>query len=132
MIQLDINQIQTNGDTYFSSTDTGYLIFLIIGIIGYFTVPSISNYIVHAGSGNALTHKVTNLSMAAGGAAVASGVAAGGAGLARAAEGVKNLWNAPGNIRDGYNEGSRASAGNSSGQQSNYMKDKLSGKSNNI
>jgi len=128
MIQLDINQIQANGDTYFSSTDTGYLIFLIIGIIGYFTVPSISNYIVHAGSGNALTHKVTNLSMAAGGAAVAGGVAAGGAGLARVSEGVKNLWNAPGDIREGYNEGGTANNNKSSVQASNYMKDKLSGK----
>jgi conjugative transposon TraJ protein len=127
MIQLDINQIQANGDTYFSSTDTGYLIFLIIGIIGYFTVPSISNYIVHAGSGNALTHKVTNLSMAAGGAAVAGGVASGGAGLGRAFEGVKNLWNAPSDIRDGYKEGSTVSNNNSPGQASNYMKDKISG-----
>src|SRR5580698_4403663 len=61
MIQLDINQIQANGDTFFSSTDTAYLIFLIIGIIGYFTVPSIANYIVHAGGGNALLNKTTSV-----------------------------------------------------------------------
>jgi conjugative transposon TraJ protein len=61
MISLDINQIQVNGDTYFSSMDTGYLIFLIIGIVGYFTIPSISNYIVHAGGGNALLYKVSNM-----------------------------------------------------------------------
>jgi conjugative transposon TraJ protein len=61
MIQLDINQIQANGDTYFSSTDTGYLVFLIIGIIGYFTIPSLSNYIVQAGGANALLQKVSNL-----------------------------------------------------------------------
>jgi conjugative transposon TraJ protein len=61
MIQLDINQIQVNGDTFFSSTDTGYLIFLIIGIIGYFTVPSVANYIVNAGGGNALNYKVSNV-----------------------------------------------------------------------
>jgi len=61
MIQLDINQIQANGDTYFSSTDTGYLIFLIIGIVGYFTIPSVANYIVNAGGGNALLHKVSNM-----------------------------------------------------------------------
>jgi conjugative transposon TraJ protein len=61
MIELDINQIQANGDTYFSSTDTGYLIFLVIGIIGYFTIPSVSNYIINAGGGNALLHKVTNV-----------------------------------------------------------------------
>jgi conjugative transposon TraJ protein len=61
MIQLDINQIQANGDTYFSSTDTGYLIFLIIGIIGYFTIPSVANYIVSAGGGNTLLNKLTSL-----------------------------------------------------------------------
>jgi conjugative transposon TraJ protein len=61
MIQLDINQIQANGDTYFSSTDTAYLIFLIIGIIGYFTVPSVANYIVHAGGANGLLNKTTSV-----------------------------------------------------------------------
>ena len=61
MIQLDINQIQANGETYFSSTDTGYLIFLIIGIVGYFTIPSVANYIAHAGGGNTLLYKVSNV-----------------------------------------------------------------------
>jgi len=59
MIQLDINQIQANGDTFFSPTDEAYLIFLIIGIIGYFTVPSVANYIIHAGGGNTLLYKTT-------------------------------------------------------------------------
>jgi conjugative transposon TraJ protein len=66
MITLDINQIQANGDTYFSSTDTGYLIFLVIGIIGYFTVPSVANYIVNAGGGSALLHKTSSLFSASG------------------------------------------------------------------
>jgi len=57
MIQLDINQVQVNGDTYFGSMDTGYLIFLVIGIVGYFTVPSIANYIVNAGGAGALLSK---------------------------------------------------------------------------
>ncbi|HLY70617.1 MAG TPA: conjugative transposon protein TraJ [Puia sp.] len=61
MIQLDINQVQANGDTFFSSTDTAYLIFLIIGIIGYFTVPSVANQIVQAGGGNSLLNKPTSL-----------------------------------------------------------------------
>ncbi len=34
---------------------------MIIGIIGYFTVPSVANYIVHAGGGGALGHKVTSM-----------------------------------------------------------------------
>lgn len=61
MLKEDLHQIATNGDTFFSTTDTAYLIFMIIGIIGYFTVPSVANYIVHAGGGNTLLHKVTNL-----------------------------------------------------------------------
>lgn len=61
MIRLDIGQISTTGDTFFSPTDTGYLLFLIIGIIGYFTVPNVANYIVHAGGGNALLQKVNTL-----------------------------------------------------------------------
>lgn len=61
MLKEDLHQIATNGDTFFSTTDTGYLIFMIIGIVGYFTVPSVANYIIHAGGNNALLQKVTNL-----------------------------------------------------------------------
>lgn len=61
MLKLDISQVESSGDTFFSSTDTAYLIFMVIGIIGYFTVPSIANYIVHAGGGNALLQKVNSL-----------------------------------------------------------------------
>ncbi len=80
MLKEDLHQIATNGDTFFSTTDTAYLIFMIIGIIGYFTVPSVANYIIHAGGGNALLYKVTNMmsmttrsatSMATGGASMA-------------------------------------------------------------
>jgi conjugative transposon TraJ protein len=61
MIALDIQQIGQTGDTFFSAADTAYLIFMIIGIIGYFTVPSVANYIVHAGGGNTLLYKVTSV-----------------------------------------------------------------------
>ena len=73
MIALDIKQVETAGDTFFSSTDTAYLIFMIIGIVGYFTVPSIANYIVHAGGGNALLHKVTNIMSSSGRNIISSG-----------------------------------------------------------
>ncbi len=61
MLQLDISQIGETGDTFFSSTDVAYLIFMITGIVGYFTVPSVANYIVHAGGGNTLLYKVTSV-----------------------------------------------------------------------
>lgn len=61
MLQLDITEIGQEGDTIFSPTDTAYLIYLIIGILGYFTVPSVANYIVHASGANALMQRVNSL-----------------------------------------------------------------------
>lgn len=62
MISTDIELLTTNGDTaLFSPTDTPYMIFMIIGIVGYFTVPSVASYIVQAGGGGALQSKTTGL-----------------------------------------------------------------------
>lgn len=120
MLKEDLQQIATNGDTFFSTTDTAYLIFMIIGIIGYFTVPSVANYIIHAGGGNTLLYKVTNMMSTS-----SRTVVAGGASMAKDALG------------SGYNKisSSMADAGVSngyfkegnSGGGSSYMKDKLSG-----
>lgn len=120
MLKEDLQQIATNGDTFFSTTDTAYLIFMIIGIIGYFTVPSVANYIIHAGGGNTLLYKVTNMMSTS-----SRTVVAGGASMAKDALG------------SGYNKisSSMADAGVSNGyfKEGNsgggsYMKDKLSGK----
>jgi len=61
MLRRDIEQIELYGETFFSASDTAYIIFLIIGIIGYFTVPSIAGYIVHAGGNPALLHRSTSV-----------------------------------------------------------------------
>ena len=61
MLKIDFAQAGEYGDTFFSRTDVAYLVFMIIGIIGYFTVPSVANYIVHAGGGGALGQKVTSM-----------------------------------------------------------------------
>jgi conjugative transposon TraJ protein len=44
----------------FGDTNTAYLIFLVIGIVGYFTVPGIANYIVNVG-GHALLSRTSAL-----------------------------------------------------------------------
>jgi hypothetical protein len=49
MIKLDIAQLSATGQTTFGPTDTAYIIFLLMAIVGYFTVPSVTNYIVQAG-----------------------------------------------------------------------------------
>lgn len=61
MIAMDIRQIEGSGDTFFNAHDMAYLIFLIIGIVGYFSVPSVAGYIIHAGSPGALLAKTTRV-----------------------------------------------------------------------
>ncbi|WP_433863903.1 conjugative transposon protein TraJ [Sphingobacterium thalpophilum] len=48
-----------NMDQSFMST-TAYLIFMVIAIVGYTTVPNVAGYIVQAGSRDTLLHKVNN------------------------------------------------------------------------
>lgn len=120
MIKLDISQIGTEGDTIFSSTDVGYLIFLIIGIIGYFTVPSVANYIVHAAGGGALQQKATNILIGTGVSTVGPATAMGaGAVMGGASMAADAMGNAAAAMR-----GDMASQ-NQSGP---YFNDKLSGK----
>lgn len=78
MIKVDLSQIEAQGDTFFSSTDTAYLVFLIIGIVGYFSVPNVANYVVHAGGGNAILTKVHSLVIAAPRSGMGAAMGAGG------------------------------------------------------
>jgi len=114
MLRIDIQQVIRYGDTYFSATDTAYLIFLVIGIVGYFTVPSVANYIVNAGGGNALVHKSSNV-LTAGPRAVGSSVMAGATSAA---------------MLLGKNSGSSNQPSSSSNSEADqgYMHNKLSGK----
>jgi conjugative transposon TraJ protein len=122
MLKVDIAQVQDYGDTFFSPTDTAYLIFMIIGIVGYFTVPSVANYIVHAGGGNTLLYKVTSLTSSSSRSFV--NAASSGAGMV-----ADSFGNAKSNV-----SGSMASNGVSDGyfnegkESGGYMKDRLSGK----
>ncbi len=97
MITLDIAQIQATGDTTFSSTDVAYLVFLIIGIVGYFTVPATAGYIVNVGGGGALTGKVTALA----GAGVQKVTGA----VTQRVSAAGAIFGAPGSIAEGYRSG---------------------------
>lgn len=121
MLVLDIAQIHDQGNTFFSSTDMAYLVFLIIGIVGYFTVPSVANYIVHAGGGGALGRKVTSIFHSSSGKAV--GMAMGGAGIAASALGSAASQMKGSASASGSSGGSFGGKGSASG----YMEDKLKG-----
>ncbi|TXK33755.1 conjugative transposon protein TraJ [Pontibacter qinzhouensis] len=127
MLLLDISQVEIQGDTFFSATDTAYLVFLLIGIVGYFTVPNVANYIVHAGGGNALLMKVTNLLQAS----ASTGVATAGAGLGYAAGAVGQGAAAvvPGMFSQGDSAPSPDSNARSGSPSDHYQHGRLSGDS---
>lgn len=77
MLLVDLSQIEGQGDTFFSATDTAYLIFLVIGIVGYFSVPNVANYVVHAGGGNSMLTKINSIVSGAGSSSISAGTAAG-------------------------------------------------------
>lgn len=129
MLTLDISQINETGNTFFSSTDVAYLIFMIIGIVGYFTVPSVANYIVHAGGGNTLLYKVTSLFGSTSKAAIST--VSSGAGMVADAFGnaagkIQNSMSGSGVSSGYFKDGDNA--GNNNGGGSNYQHNKLSGK----
>lgn len=125
MLQLDISQVNQTGDTFFSSTDVAYLIFMIIGIVGYFTVPSVANYIVHAGGGNTLLYKVTSVFGNSSKAAINTVSAGGGMVVDAFGNGVERIQTSMTsfNTNSGY---FKDGAANNSGR--GYQHDKLSGK----
>ncbi|MDR7371046.1 conjugative transposon protein TraJ [Flavobacterium aquidurense] len=120
MLKLDISQINTSGDTFFSRTDMGYLIFMIIGIVGYFTVPSVANYIVHAGGGGGLGQKVTSIF----GNSTSSLIT-------RSSQGVGMVMDSMGNASGKMSQSMSSSSGAAPyfGEKGNYMSDKLKGNS---
>lgn len=61
MIRLDIVEIHNRGESFFSRTDTAYLVFLFMGTIGYFSIPSVANFIVQAGSTGVLGQRLNRI-----------------------------------------------------------------------
>lgn len=120
MLKVDLQQIASNGDTFFSTTDTAYLIFMIIGIVGYFTVPAVANYIIHAGGGNALLYKVSGMVSSSSRSVVSGGTSMTRDVLSNGYSQVSNSMASHGSTKGYFDD--KGSSGNQ------YMKDRLSGK----
>lgn len=137
MLKLDLSQISLTGDTFFSASDTGYLIFLIIGIVGYFTVPTVAGLVINVGQSGALVEKMNSMVQSGGGAAISGGGAAISAGAGNLMTGVRGIANAGQHIREGMSgnpehsgKGVTGAVGRAAGGAGAYMHDKLSGKDN--
>lgn len=74
MLENDISQLQNDPNYSVDASNGMYIIFMIIGIIGYFTIPTVANWIIQAGGAGAYNR---NVSSVAGRAAGMTGAAAG-------------------------------------------------------
>ena len=49
MLQNDITALESDPSYSVDASNGVYIIFMIIGIIGYFTIPTVANWIIQAG-----------------------------------------------------------------------------------
>ena len=70
MLQNDISELTNNPNINLDSSNTCYIIFMVIGIVGYFTIPTVSGWIIQAGGAGNYNRAVNNTTMQAGGAVV--------------------------------------------------------------
>ena len=78
MLQNDISELQNNPNFSIDASNTVYVIFMIIGIVGYFTIPTVAGWIISAGGMSAYNRNLTSSARRAGGmAGAATGAASG-------------------------------------------------------
>ena len=76
MLQNDIAELQGNPDYSLDNSNCVYIIFMLIGIVGYFTVPTVSGWIVQAGGGGNYSRNLNRTATKAGGFTAGAGGAA--------------------------------------------------------
>lgn len=72
IISTILNNMMTIDSDFYNSVT--YIIFMIIAIVGYLTVPSVAGYIIQPGGKDTLLHKVSDMSSQAGKAAVGKAI----------------------------------------------------------
>ena len=80
MLQSDIERMQADPNFSLDSSDGVYIVFLCIGIIGYFTIPTVAGWIIQAGGMGSYNRNMNQMAGRAGG--MAGGVAGATAGNA--------------------------------------------------
>jgi len=78
MLQNDILELQNNPNYSLDNSNSVYVIFMLIGIIGYFTVPTVAGWIVQAGGARNYNRNINRTATKTGG--FAAGAAGSGLG----------------------------------------------------
>ena len=76
MLQNDISELQNNPNFSIEASNGVYIVFLIIGIIGYFTIPTVAGWIIQAGGMGGYGQNIGKATGRAGGIAGATAGAA--------------------------------------------------------
>ena len=77
-LQNDISNMQSNPNFSIDASNAVYIIFMIIGIIGYFTIPTVANWIISAGGMSGYNRNINNAASKTGSVAgAATGATAG-------------------------------------------------------
>ncbi len=63
MLQNDIVAMESDPNFSIEASNGVYIIFMMIGIVGYFTIPTVANWIIQAGGGGNYNRNVNNASM---------------------------------------------------------------------
>jgi conjugative transposon TraJ protein len=71
-LQRDIAELASNPHFSLDASNTTYIIFMLIGIVGYFTVPTVANWIIASSGIGGFTRNLNKSSAFAGGAAGAA------------------------------------------------------------
>ena len=80
MLQNDISELQNNPNFSIEASNGVYIVFLVIGIIGYFTIPTVAGWIIQAGGMGSYGQNIGRTAGRAGGmAGAATGAAVGNA-----------------------------------------------------
>ncbi len=78
MLQNDILELQSNPDYSVDNSNAVYIIFMLIAIVGYFTIPTVSTWVIQASGAGNYGKQVNSWSLKGGRAAAAvSGAAVG-------------------------------------------------------
>ena len=73
ILQADIERLATDPSFAIDASNGVYIVFTIIGIVGYFTIPTVANWVIQASMGNFGRNVNTAAAMAGGAAGAAAG-----------------------------------------------------------
>lgn len=108
MLENDIKELQNNPDFSIDLSNGVYIVFMIIGILGYFTIPTVAGWIIQAGGMGSAARPINQI---AGRAGAMTGAAAGAVAGNLAGRAGHAAGNAAGSMGRGAVNGARKVAG---------------------